>query len=157
MRTECCDQVELDLLPRKWVVAKFDGGQLTSDAGLALVAELDRRRGLTRRLAECLVDRRDRSKIELTQLDLLRQRIYGIVAGYEDGIDHNTLRADPMLKIAAGRAPLSDRDLAHSRRSRCRPESLRFVGTLGLPRSSPPSCAPRCRAGSTRGARPMPP
>ena len=77
-----------------------------------MVAELDRGRGLTRRLAKCLVDRRDRSKIELTQLELLRQRIYGIVAGYEDGIDHNTLRADPMLKIAAERAPLSDRDLA---------------------------------------------
>lgn len=112
MPTECSAHLEFDLLPKKQVVANFEGGRLTSDGGLALVAQLDRRLGLTDRLAACLVDQRDPSRIQLSYHDILRQRIYGIVAGYEDGNDHDVLRGDPMLKLATGKAPVSGRDLA---------------------------------------------
>lgn len=65
------------------MLAQFDGGQLTSDAGLALVAEFDRRRGLTSRLAACLDDRRAARRVRVSVLEMLRQRVLGIVAGYE--------------------------------------------------------------------------
>jgi hypothetical protein len=112
MRTECCSQIELDLLPSKPVLAQFDGGHITSDAGLALVAKFDRARGLTRRLAACLVDRRDGGRVRVSFLEMLRQRVFGIVVGYEDCNDHDELREEPLFKLAAGRAPLSGRPLA---------------------------------------------
>ncbi len=108
------------------MLAQFDGGQLTSDAGLALVAEFDRRRGLTSRLAACLDDRRAARRVRVSVLEMLRQRVLGIVAGYEDCIDHNSLRRDPILKLAAGRAPLTEADLASQ------PTLSRFENGVGV-------------------------
>jgi len=88
-----------------------DGGALTSDAGVLLLRQLDERLGLTRRLAGCLVDRREQGKVRHDVLALLRQRIYQIALGYEDCNDADHLRADPALKLAVGRAPTED-DLA---------------------------------------------
>jgi hypothetical protein len=112
MRTECCPQLELDLLPSKPVVARFDGGHITSDAGLTLLAALDRKRGLTQRLAACLADPRDPKRTRVSFLEMLRQRVFGIAAGYEDCNDHDELRFDGLLKLTVGRAPLSGRPLA---------------------------------------------
>jgi hypothetical protein len=92
-------------------VIRADGGALTSDAGVLLLRQLDERLGLTRRLAGCLVDRREQGKVRHDVLALLRQRIYQIALGYEDCNDADHLRADPALKLAVGRAPTED-DLA---------------------------------------------
>jgi len=105
MRTECIDQTVFGFLPGKPIQARFDGGRLTSDGGLLLLAEADRRFRLTESLAGELVDLRDQTKIKLTYSEMLRQRIFGIAAGYEDGNDHDTLRADPVIKVVAGRLP----------------------------------------------------
>ncbi len=88
-----------------------DGGALTSDAGVLLLREIDEQLGLTEKLAACIRDERDQSKVQHPLVDLLRQRIYGIACGYEDCNDAKTLRVDPALKLAVGRAPGED-DLA---------------------------------------------
>jgi hypothetical protein len=82
-------------------------GQRTSDAGLLPVRPFDQRRGLTRAFADALDDPRDRDLVEHTFLEMVRSRVYGILAGYEDQNDHNTLRADPRLQT--GRRPLPRR------------------------------------------------
>jgi hypothetical protein len=89
----------------------FLGGRLTSDGGWAWVAEADTALGLTAALAAVLPDPR-RRRGRHTVLALLRQRVYQIVAGYEDQGDADTLRADPLLKLVCGRLPESDSDLA---------------------------------------------
>lgn len=94
------------------ISANFDGGSLSSDAGLLLVREIDKKLGLTKRLADCIRDRRDQSKVKVTIAEMLCQRVFGIAAGYEDCNDHDSLNSDPMMKLAAGRAPISGEDLA---------------------------------------------
>jgi hypothetical protein len=88
----------------------FRGGRLTSDGGWPWVAEADAALGLCARLATAIPDRRRRSRHP--RLDLLRQRIYQIAAGYEDQDDADALRRDPLLKLVCGRVPETDSDLA---------------------------------------------
>jgi hypothetical protein len=94
------------------VVARFDGGDLTSDAGLALVAAADRRCGVTAALAAALPDRRDPAKVRHAQHDLIRERVYAIAQGYEDANDLDRLRHDPALKLACDRLPRTGDALA---------------------------------------------
>ncbi|HVE73964.1 MAG TPA: IS1380 family transposase [Mycobacteriales bacterium] len=89
----------------------FQGGRLTSDGGWSWVAEADAALGLTAALAAVLPDPRRRQGRHAL-VDLLRQRIYQIAAGYEDQDDADTLRRDPLLKLVCGRLPESDPDLA---------------------------------------------
>jgi hypothetical protein len=103
--TDCSAELTVFPLCRKPVWVRDDGGALTSDAGVLLLRELDERVGLTARLAGCVVDRRERSKVRHDVRSLLRQRIYQIACGYEDCNDADALRADPALKLAVGRAP----------------------------------------------------
>jgi hypothetical protein len=100
------------LLPEKPAQVDFTGGRLSSDGGLPLLAQLDRRLRLTERVAACLRDPRLAVRIQHPLLDLVRQRVYQIAAGYEDANDATTLRSDPALKVALGRGPASDPDLA---------------------------------------------
>jgi hypothetical protein len=109
--TECSAELTLFPLSGKPVVVRADGGALTSDAGALLLRQLDERLGLTSSLARCLTDRRDPAKVRHDLLLLLRQRIYQIALGYEDCNDADSLRADPALKLAVGRAP-NEADLA---------------------------------------------
>ena len=109
--TECSTEITLFPLSQKPVVIRNDGGALTSDAGVLLLRQIDERLGLTRRLAGCVVDRRERGKVRHEVLSLLRQRIYQIALGYEDCNDADHLRFDPALKLAVGRAP-TEADLA---------------------------------------------
>jgi hypothetical protein len=88
-----------------------DGGALTSDAGVLLVQQVDRQLGLSAALARCLPDARDPAKVQHSLLALVRQRLYQIALGYEDCNDADTLRFDPALKLAVGKAP-SEADLA---------------------------------------------
>jgi len=100
------------LLSRKPLQVGFTGGALSSDGGLLLLAQLDRKLRLTERVAACLHDPRRQQSVQHSYLDLLRQRLYQLAAGYEDANDATTLRHDPAFKLAVGRAPLSGADLA---------------------------------------------
>lgn len=104
--------IEFPLLPNKPVQVDFSGGRLSSDGGLPLLAQLDRRLRLTQRVAACLRDDRLSARIQHSPLALVQQRVYQIAAGYEDANDATTLRSDPAFKIAVGRCPESDPDLA---------------------------------------------
>ncbi len=94
------------------VVATFDAPALTSDAGLLALGALDRKVKLTERLCASLTDARQAGKIDHSHHDLVRQRVYSIAAGYADGNDARTMRADPMLKAVCDRDPVGDGDLA---------------------------------------------
>ena len=82
----------------------FDGGMLSSDAGVLLLRGVERRLGIAARLATCLNDRRDPDRIDHTVEEMLRLRMFAIAAGYEDANDCNKLRDDPVFKMAVGRA-----------------------------------------------------
>ena len=85
---------------KRQVAASFSGGEVTSDGGLPLLRQLDRRLGLTKAIAQVLPDPRDPALIEHSQHSLLRQRIYGLCHGYEDLNDHDSLRLDPVWQTA---------------------------------------------------------
>jgi hypothetical protein len=104
--------LDFPLLSPKPVHVDFSSGSLSSDGGLLLLAQLDHSLGLTQAVAACLHDPRRQASVHHSLKDLLRQRIYQIAAGYEDANDAQTLRYDPALKLAVGRAPLSGADLA---------------------------------------------
>src|SRR5665213_2785752 len=98
--------VQLDFFPQIPVLVQPSEGQLTSDAGLLPLRQFDQRWGFTQRIAECLDDAlQDRQQ---SLLSMLRQRIFGILAGYEDCNDHDTLRHDPVFKLLADRLPQDD-------------------------------------------------
>ncbi len=84
---------------------------LTSDAGLLPLRQFDERIGLTKQFAAVLDDPRDPELTEHTFLEMVRSRVFGILAGYEDQNDHDTLRTDPVFKLIADRSP-DDDDLA---------------------------------------------
>jgi hypothetical protein len=98
MPTQCI-QAELDLgrSGGRKLVGAFDGGAISSNGGVALLAGADRRLRLAERLAACFTDHRVPEAIRHSVPDLLRQRIFGIALGYEDLIDHDALRFDPAL------------------------------------------------------------
>ncbi len=95
---------------KRTVQARFTGGEVTSDGGIALLRQADRRIGLTKALAQVLPDPRDPDRIEQPLLSLIRQRLYGLAAGYEDLNDHDPLRHDLAWQTAVER----DRALASS-------------------------------------------
>jgi hypothetical protein len=94
------------------VEADFDGGATTSDAGALLLRQAEGRVGIIDRVVSVVTDRRNQSYVDHTYTDLIRQRVFQIACGYEDGNDSNDLRSDPGLKTACDRLPLSGADLA---------------------------------------------
>jgi len=104
METQCSGtQLEFQGIGGRRVQAEFDGGHITSDGGVLLLRELDERLGICRRFAGCFEDHRDPDLIEHTVEELVRQRVYGVALGYEDLNDHEDLRRDPLLAVAAGK------------------------------------------------------
>ena len=95
----------LKRLRRQAVDVDFEGGTLTSDGGLVLLREVDRRLDLIRRIDEAIPDPRDPLYVAHRQSEILTSRIFGIAAGYEDGNDHSQLRHDPAFQVTAGRTP----------------------------------------------------
>jgi hypothetical protein len=95
----------LSPIQSKAVVAGFDGGQLSSEGGLLAVREIERRLGIADRFAACLKDPRMPEKVVHRLAEIIRFRMLMIVAGYEDGNDADTLRRDPMFKLALDRLP----------------------------------------------------
>jgi Transposase DDE domain group 1 len=104
MATECSTEL-FDFAPveRRAVVAGFDGGAVTTDAGGLLLGATDRRLGLIERFAACFIDRRRPELIEHGVATLIGQRIFGIALGYEDLNDHDELRHDPLMHVLAGK------------------------------------------------------
>jgi hypothetical protein len=96
----------------KAVDLDFDGGRLSSDAGLVLLKDPDEHLGLTHNLAAVLSDARDPRRGHFTHHDLLTQRVFHIAAGYEDANDANTLRHDPIFKLLLDRLPETGAPLA---------------------------------------------
>ena len=96
---------DLPAVRRKKLSLAFDGGRLSSDGGVVLLREVERKLGLAERLAGCLVDRRDPSRIGHGIVEMLRLRMFAIAAGYEDADDCDALRDDPAFKLAVGRLP----------------------------------------------------
>ena len=86
------------------VVARFDGGEISSHAGGLLLREVDRRVGLLNRLSKCFLDGRDPLRVRHSVREMVAQRVYGLALGYEDLNDHEQLREDPLLMLLAGSA-----------------------------------------------------
>ena len=104
MQTECSAKPSvLGRVEGRRVVAAFDGGALTSDAGGLLLGAADRRLDLVRRLAGCFRDARDPRLVEHSVATLVGQRVFGIALGYEDLNDHDELRHDPLMAVLAGK------------------------------------------------------
>jgi len=91
--------------------AAFDGGSLTSDAGVLVLAEIERRLGIAERLAGCLSDPRDPGRTRHTLAEVIRFRTLMVAAGYRDANDSDALRADPAFKMAVGLLPESGADI----------------------------------------------
>jgi hypothetical protein len=94
------------------VVARFDGGTITTDGGGLLLRETDRCLNLLPRLAGCFLDARSPLLVEHSVEQLVSQRVYGLALGYEDLNDHEQLRQDPLLRVLAGKADVEDSPLA---------------------------------------------
>src|SRR5918911_4222699 len=104
MPTECsADQFGFAAVDGRAVVAAFDGGRVTSDAGALLLGATDRAIRLVERFAGCFQDGRDADGLVHTVATLVGQRVFGIALGYEDLVDHDQLRHDPVLAILAGK------------------------------------------------------
>ncbi len=86
------------------VVARFDGGKITSNGGGLLLQQVDQRIGLLSRLSGCFLDARDQRRVRHGVREMLAQRVYGLALGYEDLNDHEQLREDPLLMLLAGSA-----------------------------------------------------
>ena len=133
---EDTSQIDFPFAGRRQVRAAFDAGPISSDGGLLLLRQADRRLGLTEALAQALPDWREKRRVEHSDLELIRQRIYGICAGYEDCNDAKTMRRDPALKAACDRDPDQGQTWPASRR--CHDSKTRWVPRAAIcwPRNS---------------------
>jgi Transposase DDE domain group 1 len=113
MQTECTpDLFGFEQVAGRRVVAGFDGGEITSNAGALLMGAADRAIGLVGRFAACFHDRRCQELIEHEVRTLVGQRVFGIALGYEDVVDHDELRHDPVMAVLAGKLEATRVDCA---------------------------------------------
>ena len=113
MPTECSAELfEFAPVEQRKVVAGFDGGAITSDAGALLLGAADRALGVIGRFAECFRDVRRQDLIEHAVRTLVGQRVFGIALGYEDLNDHDDLRHDPVMAVLAGKLSAHRKDCA---------------------------------------------
>ena len=108
MPTQCNTKpLEFEPHGRRRVVADFDGGPITSDAGTLLLRRVDRHLSVSDQVAACFTDHRDPKRVQYSLRTLITQRILGIAQGYEDLIDHDQLRHDPLMALVSdkGRCP----------------------------------------------------
>jgi len=120
---------------RKKISAAFDGGRITSDGGVMLLAAADRRLGLAEKLAAQIADPRDPARVTHLLPDILRARILAIACGYEDADDLDRLRCDPAFKLACGRLPDTGEDLCSQptvSRWENAPSLRELIGLMGV-------------------------
>jgi hypothetical protein len=103
---------DLPSVRRKKLTADFEGGNQSSDAGLLLLREAERKLGVCRRLAEAMPDHRDPDRIRHAMFEMVMARVCAIACGHEDAIDLDRLRHDPLMKVVVGRCPQSGAPLA---------------------------------------------
>ena len=103
---------DLPSVRRKKLAVDFDGGNQSSDAGLLLLREAERKLGVCRRLAAAMPDRRDADRVRHAMFEMVMARAAAIACGHEDAIDLDRLRHDPLMKVAVGRCPDSGAPLA---------------------------------------------
>ena len=103
---------DLPAVRRKKLTVDFAGGNQSSDAGLLLLREAERKLGVCRRLADAMPDGRDQSRVRHQMFELVMARSSGIACGHKDGNDHDRLRYDPLMKLAVGRCPETGAPLA---------------------------------------------
>jgi hypothetical protein len=114
MPTECTpDSFGFEAVEGREVVAAFDGGAISSDAGALLLGATDRAINMMDRFAKCFHDERHPDLIEHEVVTLVGQRVFGIALGYEDLNDHDELRHDPLMAVLAGKL--------EARRKECAP------------------------------------
>ena len=113
MLTDCNSRsIAFTPLGRRQLLAQFDGGQISSDAGALLLREVAGRSKLFERMAGCIPDPREPAMVEHDQQTMLAQRVLGIACGWEDLIDHHGLRVDPLMQVASERDADESRPLA---------------------------------------------
>ena len=116
MTTECKEtSFEFQALGSRKVIAEFNGGSISSDAGLLLLRETETRFGIIKGFARCFRDHRKQEQISHSVEELLLQRIFAIALGYEDLNDHDMLRSDPLLAVAAGKSDPEGENRKHQR------------------------------------------
>lgn len=143
MSTECTPrQLEFHKLGRREVVARFDGGSISSDGGGLLLREVERLTGILRRFAECFVDHRRPELIEHSVGELVSQRVFGLALGYEDLNDHDELRWDPMMGLLVGKSDPSGQGRL---RERDRGKALAGKSTLNRLELTPEKTGPEAR------------
>jgi hypothetical protein len=112
MNTDTPLPFDLPAVRRKKLTVDFEGGNQSSDAGLLLLRQAERRLGVCRRLAAAMPDHRDPSRILHEMFEMVTARTTAIACGYKDAIDHDRLRHDPLMKVAVGRCPETGAPLA---------------------------------------------
>jgi Transposase DDE domain group 1 len=113
MPTDCTPNFfEFEAVEGREVVAAFDAGPVTSDAGALLLGATDRAIGMMKRFASCFDDGRRADRIEHEVVTLVGQRVFGIALGYEDLNDHDELRHDPIMAVLAGKLEARREDCA---------------------------------------------
>ena len=111
--TECNQEtLEFEGHFSRGVVARFDGGTMTSDGGALLLRQTDQRLDLLPRMAACFEDHRNPGLIWHSVRELVSQRVYGLALGYEDLNDHDQLREDPLLAVLSGKRRVGEEALA---------------------------------------------
>ncbi len=143
MTTECNrNQLEFQGIGRRSVVARLDGGSISSNGGGLVLREVDRRVQILGRLADCFTDHRRAELIEHSVEELVSQRVYGLALGYEDLNDHDELRWDPLLGLLAGKLdPQGQKRL----RERDRGKALAGKSTLNRMELTPAEADGRAR------------
>ena len=111
MPDDTIEAFDFPAVGRKKVAAAFDGGRITSDGGVMLLAAAERRLGIAQQLAALIADARNPLLVTHSVADILRARMLAIACGYEDADDLDHLRTDPGFKLACGRLPDTGADL----------------------------------------------
>ena len=112
--TECASELAYDFYSHRSLVVQFSDLELSSDAGILLARQAEEQVQVCRGLAECIDEWRDTNKIKHSLGQLVSQRVYQLVGGYEDANDSNVLRHDPIYKIACERLPVASEELLAS-------------------------------------------
>ncbi len=123
---QTAERIRFDFLPGLPIVVETKATPMSSDAGILPIRQFDDQIGFTQGFISCVNDPRDADLIDHEFGEMARQRIYGILGGYEDCNDHDTLRGDPVFKLVAGRTP-DEEDLASQ------PTLSRFENVIDIP------------------------
>jgi hypothetical protein len=126
MAEQCVEQIGFDFFSRLPIVVEAHDAPMSSDAGILPIRQFDDQIGLSDRFIACLDDPRDPEQIDHPFSEMVRQRLFGLLAGYEDCNDHDTLRDDPVFKVVSGRTPDDAQGLASQ------PTLSRFENTIRI-------------------------